>query len=198
MVEPSTSCRASTLQGDVGVLHPLDRVPAGRLRRWQIPSVLIAGACLASLPLILPGRESHTLLDLVESGSAAAAAGVLDQWTPSDRVRVAYAVGLDFLMNPAYLNGLAIAAVWAGRVIRLPAAPMMGSWLAWFAWSSALTNVFENVGIFRLLVVGPTDPWPVVIKCAHYWATGAIACCLLFSAAGVMARLRHGSGDRHS
>jgi hypothetical protein len=169
--------------------HPLDRIPDGQLRRWQIPSVVIAGACLISLPLILPGRETDTLLDLVESGSAAAAASVLESWSLTDRVRAAYAVGLDFLMNPAYLNSLAIAATWSGRVIRHPVARRLGSLLAWLAWSAVLTNVVENVGLFRILVVAPTDPWPRLVMWAHYWAAMPIAGCLLFSVAGLVGRV---------
>lgn len=62
--------------------------------------------------------------------------------------------------------------------------------LAWLAWSVVVTNVAENIGLFVTLTSGPSDPWPLVIAAAHYWAGIVIALCLLFSAAGVLARVR--------
>jgi hypothetical protein len=150
----------------------------------------VAVACVASLGVILPGRESDTLLDLVASGSAERAEAILATWPPTHRVAVAYAVGLDFLMNPAYMNALAIAVIWSGRTLHIPRAPGAAAALAWSAWSVVLTNVAENVGLFVALTSGPSDPWPLVVAAGYYWAGLVVALCLLFLVAAVLARAK--------
>jgi hypothetical protein len=174
--------------------HPLERIPAGRLRRWQIPLASVAFACLAALVVILPGRESDTLLDLVASGSAERAQAVLATWPNAHRVAVAYAVGLDFLMNPAYMNVIAIAVVWSGRKLRSARAERAAATLAWLAWSVVLTNLAENVGLYVALTSVPSDPWPLVVAAAHYWASVVIVLCLLFVLVGTLSGL--GPGGR--
>jgi hypothetical protein len=99
-------------------------------------------------------------------------------------------VGLDFLMNPAYMNVLAIAVIWSGRTLRVPRAPGVAAALAWSAWSVVLTNVAENVGLFVALTSGPSDPWPLVVAAAHYWAGLVVVLCLLFLVAAVLARAK--------
>jgi hypothetical protein len=170
--------------------HPLERIPPGRLHLWQLPCAAVALACLGTLVLVLPGRESNTLLDLVASGSAERAHAVVGTWPAAHRVAVAYAVGLDFLMNPAYMNVLAIGAIWSGRTLRSARAARMAAVLAWLAWSVVVTNVAENVGLFVALTSGPADPWPLIVATAHYWAGLVIAACLLFVATGAFARAK--------
>ena len=144
---------------------------------------------LASLPTVVPGRESHTLVDLVEAGSVEAAVDLLKHWSQPDRVRVAYAVGFDFLMNPAYMNVVAIACVWSGRVFKAGRAQTVASLLAWLCWSVMLTNAAENVGLFVALTSGPTEPWPTIVAAAHYWAGAVVAVALVFSSSGLALRL---------
>jgi hypothetical protein len=166
--------------------HPLERIPVGQLRLWQLPTAAVALACLSSLFLILPGRESNTLLDLVASGSAERAQAIVGTWPAGHRVAVAYAVGLDFLMNPAYMNVLAIGLIWSGRRLSFRRARPIAAALAWLAWSVAFTNIAENIALFLALTSGPVDPWPLVAAGAHYWAGLVIAASLLFIGAGTL------------
>jgi hypothetical protein len=99
---------------------------------------------------------------------------------------VAYAVGLDFLMNPAYMSVLAIGVIWSGRRLPFSRARRMAAALAWLAWSVVLTNVAENVGLFLALTSGSVDPWSLVVAGAHYWAGLIIAGCLAFVGAGLL------------
>jgi len=170
------------------VKHPLDHIPLGALRRCQLPSVAVAALCIGALPLILPLRETHTLLDLVEAGTVEAAAAVLEHWSNQERVRLAYAVGLDFLMNPAYMNVLAISCIWSGRRLRTLRARGAASIFAWLCWSVALTNAAENVGLFVALSSGPRDPWPGIVAFAHYWAGLVVLLAGAFSVAGMVRR----------
>jgi len=168
--------------------HPLDKIPGGQLRRWQFPSLGVALVCVFSLPFILPGRETHTLIELVESGSSAAAASVLVHWSDQDRIRVAYAVDLDFVMNPAYMNVLAISAIWAGRQFERQAVRTLATLIAWLAWSVVATNVVENIGLFHALVSEPSAPWSQLVAAAHYWAGLCIGVSVLFGFVGLVRR----------
>lgn len=168
--------------------HPLDRVPEGRLKRVQLPSLLVAALTIGALPWILPGRESHTLLELVESGSAARAAEIVSHWSASDRIRVAHAVGLDYAMNPAYMNVLAVAAIWAGRRFRAGAGRAAGTVLAWLCWSVVVTNAVENVALFQALALVPRNPWPALAAGAHYWAGAVIVPTAIFCLAALVRR----------
>ena len=172
------------------VKHPLEQIPEGGLRRWQIPSLVVALVCLAALPIILPGRENHTLLDLVEAGSADAAASVLGHWSNLDRVRVAHAVGLDYLMNPAYMTVFAISCVWAGRIFNSDRLRTVAASLAWLCWSVVLTNAAENVGLLVALVGGTLGSWPAIVAAAHYWAGFVVVLAVGFSAAGLVRRAK--------
>ena len=146
--------------------------------------------CLASVGLILPGRESNTLLDLVACGSAQRAGEILATWPSAHRVAVAYAVGLDFLMNPAYMTTIGIATIWAGRQFTAPPAGRIAAGLAWLAWSVVVTNIVENVGLFVALTAGPADPWPLMVATAHYWAGIVVVLCIVFLVAGGLARAK--------
>jgi hypothetical protein len=125
---------------------------------------------------------------LVESGTVQTAAAILEHWNHEDRIRLAYAVGLDFLMNPAYMNVLAISCVWAGRAFAGTPVRATASVLAWLCWSVVLTNAAENAGLFLALVSGPTAPWPAVMASAHYWAGFVVALAVAFAIAGAVRR----------
>ena len=166
--------------------HPLDRIPPGQLRRWQIPLSAIAVVTLAAgIAFVLPQREDFDLLALVEAGDANRAATVLAEWSPEDRVRVAYAVGFDFLVNPAYMSVLAIGCIWSGRRFASERSRIAASTLAWLAWSVVLANIVENIGLFHLLTATPTAPWPTLVAAAHYWASTVIVVTAAFSLAGL-------------
>jgi hypothetical protein len=150
---------------------------------------VIALVFLASLPMVMPERESHTILELVEAGNVEAAMAVLAHWTALDRVRMAHGVGFDYLMNPAYMNAVAIACVWAGRSLRTVRARMIASWLAWLCWSVVFTNAAENVGLFVALTSGPSEPWPPIVAGAHYWAGFVVAMAALFSVSALALRI---------
>ncbi len=170
-------------------MHPLEKVSPGFLRHVQIPSVCVALLCLASLPPLLPGGTGHALLELVEAGDAVQAKAVVGQWSEAERSRAAFAVGLDFLMNPAYMNALAIAVVWSGRVFAMGLATQAARVAAWAAWSVVLTNVVENVGLLYAITGETRTPWPALASAAHGWATLVITACVAFAAAGAAWRL---------
>jgi len=164
-----------------GASHPFERIAPGHIRVWLVPLAALALLLLALLPVLLPERETHTLLDLIRAGSVARAEEVLAHWSLDERVRAAHALGLDYLLNPAYLNALALACVWASRRFRAEPLVALGPLLAWLAWSAILANVAENVAVYRMLLGPVAAPWPQVAAAAHYWSGGVIAAGLVYA-----------------
>jgi hypothetical protein len=171
--------------------HPFEMIAPGRIRMYLIPLSSLVVVILAMLPWILPNRETHTLINLVEAGSPEAAAAVLSYWNESDRVRASYGVGLDFLLNPAYANVAALACVWASRVFGSSRWSRLGIALGWLAWGTILTNIVENIALFRMLLGSFSSPWPELARFAHFYAGVVLFGGVLpYSAAACVSRAR--------
>ncbi len=109
--------------------------------------------------------------------------------TAEERIRVAFAVGFDYLMNPAYMNILAISSIWASRRLRGWMSGL-GSPVAWLCWSVAVSNAVENVGLYQAVVFEPRDSWPLLVSLAHYWAGVVVLVALVYVILGSVARVR--------
>jgi hypothetical protein len=161
----------------MNLTHPFEKIGEGRIRFYCVPLVLLTLVILALFPWILPNREAHTLVDLVEAGTPEAAATVLSHWSDADRIKAAFGVGLDFVLNPAYASVGALVCIWASRSfarVRWPRASRVGVLLAWLAWGVILTNLLENIALFRMLLGSFSSPWPQLASFAHYYAGAAL------------------------
>ena len=154
--------------------HPFEKIPAGRIRYYAIPLVGITVAILAMFPWIIPDRDTQTLLDLVGAGSAERAAAVLSHWSVADRVRAAFGVGIDFLLNPAYATAAALGCIWASRSLGAHRLSLLGVPAAWVVSATIVTNLFENVALFRMLLDDFSGPWPAIASGAHIYAGVAL------------------------
>jgi hypothetical protein len=150
--------------------HPFERIARGRIRLYCVPLAILTLVIVALLPWILPSREANTLVDLVEAGTPEAAAAVLSHWSEADRIRAAFGVGLDFVLNPAYANVGALMCIWASRVFERPRWSRLGIVLAWLAWGVIFTNLIENIALFRMLLGSFSSPWPLLARLAHFYA----------------------------
>ena len=150
--------------------HPLQLIPRGKLRYAMIPALLLTLATVGSLPFIMPLRDSGsgTVVELVEAGSAAKVDRLMQGWSESERVTAAYAVGLDYLMTPAYMSVFAIGLVWAARRARSDVVRRGSVGLVWMCSALPLTNVFENVMLRGAFLGRVTDPWPWLASIHHY------------------------------
>ena len=177
----------------MALTHPFQRIARGRIRLFVVPLAGIVLVIVALFPWIVPDRETHSLVDLVEAGSPEAAGAVLAHWSEADRVRAAFGVGLDFLLNPAYANLAALICVWASRVFGSSGWSQLGVMLAWLAWSVVVTNTIENIALFRMLLGARGSPWPELARLAHFYAGAVLfGAALPYAIAAGLARLRQG------
>ena len=125
---------------------------------------------IEKMPFIMPLRDvgSGTVVELVEAGSAREVDRLLQGWSQSDRVTAAYAVGLDYLMTPAYMTVFAVALAWAARRTRFNVVRRGSIWFAWICTALPLTNVLENVMLRDAFLGTIADPWPLLGAIHHY------------------------------
>lgn len=148
--------------------HPLQFIPHGKLRYAMIPALLLTFATVGSVPFIMPLRDSGTVVELVEAGSAPEVDRLVQGWSQSERVTAAYAVGLDYLMTPAYMTVFAVALVWSARRARSNVVRQGSIGLIWICTALPLTNVLENVMLRDAFLGEVTDPWPLLAAIHHY------------------------------
>jgi hypothetical protein len=169
------------------VKHPLQFIPHGKLRRAMIPALVLTIATVGSLPFIMPLRDSGsgTVVELVEAGSATEVDRLVQGWSQSQRVTAAYAVGLDYLMTPAYMMVFAVALVWAARRTRFNVVRRGSIGFTWICTALPLTNVLENVMLRDAFLGEATDPWPLLGAIHHY--SSGVAVLGVFALVGVAA-----------
>lgn len=106
--------------------HPLERIPKAKLRHAMLPALFLTFATVGTLPFIMPLRDvgTGTVVELVEAASAADVERLIAPWSEADRVKAAYAVGMDYLMTLSYMTVAAIMMVWSSRRTRFRAVKM--------------------------------------------------------------------------
>lgn len=170
--------------------HPLERLSDPALGALSVACLMATVLCLVAALALLPGRESATVLDFVQAFSAERARAVAVHWSVSDRVRIAHAVGLDYLMNPAYLTLAAALCIRAGRRWRGSRVSLLGPVLAWLAWSGVPTNWLENVALLLGALDRVSDPWPALATASHYWSGIIVAASLAYAASSALRQFR--------
>lgn len=150
--------------------HPLERIPDGRLRYAMVPVLVVAVATVGSLPFIMPLRDvgTGTVVELVEAGSAARVGELMVGWSETDRVKAAYAIGMDYLMTLAYMSVFALLLVWSARRTKHPLTRSIAIGLVWCCSILPLTNVAENIMLRDALLGTVADPWPILASFHHY------------------------------
>jgi hypothetical protein len=144
--------------------HPFERIPVGRIRRYAIPLAFLDA--LVGVPLLAnveagPGLKSLTALAF--SGSPEAAAQILASWTPSDRIHIAFANGLDYFWGLLYANSMALACVWAGRLSHAYWWRAGAVMLAWCSWVVAILDVPENISYYQMVRGVNRSPYPELL-----------------------------------
>ena len=86
----------------------------------MVPALILTVVTVGSLPFIMPLRDpgTGTVVEIVEAGTAAEVSRLVKGWSEPERVTASYAVGMDYLMTPAYMTVFAVSLVWAARRTR--------------------------------------------------------------------------------
>jgi hypothetical protein len=108
------------------------------------------------------------------AGTTAAAQSILDSWDAGAKVHAGFSLGLDYLYMPAYALTIALACVWAARVLgsKKHWLGSLGRALAFGLGLAALLDASENYALTTMLFSAAADPWPAV---ARWCATGKFA-----------------------
>ncbi|HEY7873534.1 MAG TPA: hypothetical protein VIG64_00265 [Actinomycetota bacterium] len=169
---------------------PLSQIAPGRLRRIGVPALIVY--LLALVPFALVG-EPNEMIRLQLAGSESRAQEIVAGWSHAETVDMAYLQGVDELHPLAYGLLLVIAAVWAGRQLRRAAA-RWAPVIAWMAVAAAVFDLLENVGMV-VMIRGDVDaPWPTITTAFAIAKFVLFVPVLAYAAAGVVARVRAGSG----
>lgn len=152
--------------------HPFERIPPKRLALVFLGFLVVTLVAGSAILCVLPARESHTLVDLALAGTAPRARAVLSQWTEYDRVRVAFANGLDYLFGFVLFNTVGLACVWGTRVFRASALVGCGLLLAWLCWASVILDIPENISYLLMVFGTVAEPWPIIlVACVVFRST---------------------------
>lgn len=113
------------------------------------------------LPLlwaIESGPGILALVGLVFAGTTVRANSVLETWSASDRLAVAFANGLDYLFGILLFGTLALGCVWVAT--RRGASTSTAAILVWLASLAVVLVIPENAA-YLMMVLGDTGaPWP--------------------------------------
>ena len=153
----------------VNVIHPLERIPAGRRKLvfleclgltvvlWLVLHTIAGGLATGAAPL--------GLVSLELARTASEVRLILAWWTDAQVVLAGLAVKADFAFIPFYATTLALVCLWAPGPIAARGWPLsgLGRPLAWAQWIAGSLDLLENVGLLRLLDGGIRDPLPTLV-----------------------------------
>ena len=136
----------------------------------MVPALILTVVTVGSLPFIMPLRDpgTGTVVEIVEAGTAAEVSRLVKGWSEPERVTASYAVGMDYLMTPAYMTVFAVSLVWAARRTRSKSAVHGSVVLLWGCTALPLTNVLENIMLRQAFLGEISDPWPLLGSIHHY------------------------------
>ncbi len=180
--------------------HPLDAIPIGQRTRVFLP--LLGLTLLLTLVLRrvdVPLRTVASPLGIVSyevAGDETAARRMIETWGEVGRRYAAFSIGIDYLFLIVYSTVIALACLWAARVLGgvAPALGAAGAPLAWGSWLAALGDAGENTALTIMLLGTVRAPWPAVAWWCAVSKFVLLAVALLYVLAGALVRVVRGAG----
>lgn len=137
--------------------------------------VISALALLIALNLLGPPANTTAPLGIVSfelAGSAQAANAVLVGWSPADRLKAAFSIGLDFLFIPLYAAAIGWGALKSGWEVKRRGWPLarLARTVVFFVGTASALDVLENGALMQVLFAAEArSPWP---EAARWLAIG--------------------------
>jgi hypothetical protein len=152
--------------------HPLSRMSSGTRSKtfWVLLAATIAWTILLAL-IDGPVQTDAAPIGMVSfelARSSESAQAMLDSWNHHAQLHLALSLGLDYVYLLLYSSTIAVACLWVVDVPASKARGVMGSMIpvgntmAWMAWGAALLDAVENYALFKVLLTGPSAPWPAL------------------------------------
>jgi hypothetical protein len=147
--------------------HPLDGLVQGDSKRRVLATLVVLASLLFGLRVYL-GRglsnddTPHGVLSLELAGSPLVANAQLASWSGNQMVLgvnappiglggVQAIIGLDFAFLLCWFTALAVACLWAGRLVPAGIWVAVGTGLAWSLWLAILFGAAENLLLLDLI-----------------------------------------------
>jgi hypothetical protein len=167
--------------------HPLEAIPAAKRARVFLP--LLIATLLITFAFRFIGPAAPTIVDFELAGSVSKATGIINAWTPLDRIHAGFSLGFDYLYMPIYSTTIALACVWAATAIRSGTWRPIGLALAWGLWLAAIFDAIENLALIGNLFGTPLEPYPQLAAICATLKFGLIGLGLVYTIGGVAVRL---------
>lgn len=122
--------------------HPIERISPesqGAFAGWGVMACLLVG--LPLIAVIESGPGIVALVRLVFAGSSGSADTLLESWSASDRLCIAFANGLDYLFGILLFGTLALGCVRAARRLSSPRLRSFSVVLVWLASLAVILDV---------------------------------------------------------
>jgi hypothetical protein len=150
--------------------HPFENIQSQKFGFYFWPLLFATLAIMVLMnvigaPLITLQAPSG-IISYELAGSVPNAEAILNSWDQDARLHSAFSLGFDYLFMLAYSATIAMACLWAGRVLQRQKWPLGGIArpLAWLQWLAALMDGIENLGL-TLILFGPVvSPWPELAR----------------------------------
>jgi hypothetical protein len=150
--------------------HPFENIQPQKLKLyfWPLLAATLVIMVLMNVigaPLITSQAPSG-IISYELAGSIPNATAILNSWNQDARLHAAFSLGFDYLFMLAYSSTIAMACVWAGRILERRKWPLadVARPLAWAQWLAALMDGLENLGLTLILFSSAVSPWPEIAR----------------------------------
>ena len=162
---------------------------------WLVSLAAILPLVLSALTTPLAENEpgGETIIDFELAGSVDRTNEILATWRSAGVIDEAKAIQIFDVVYPliytAAIAGACIAAAGAWRRAGRPGLARAGAAMAWVAFSAAIFDYIENVGLAVALWDEPASPWPEIAFVAAVLKFTASYLALLYALTGIAAAL---------
>jgi len=175
--------------------HPFRALQPGQARFVFVLFLILTALLMVVLRLVDAPLQTAAapsgILSFEFAGNVNRAKEIVRSWEGAPALFAGFSLGLDYLFMVAYSTTLALACLWACRMVEARGWPFarLGVLLAWGQWLAAGLDALENIALVILVLVGIAAPWPQVAWAAAALKFALILAGLLYSVLGVAAWL---------
>jgi hypothetical protein len=155
------------------MMYPFLKISAKNMPRIFFPLLVLTLILMVVMNWIAISLETNAapygIISFELAGNAANSLYIIDSWDESALLHAAFSLGLDYLFLVVYSTTIALACIWAARILEFNTwwMAVVGTPLAWGLWLAALLDGVENTGLILILFGSNAQFWaPIARWCA--------------------------------